>query len=244
MPRTTPRTALILYYSFTQQTRRVAEAMAAGLESEGWRTKVCAIEITDPKFAMYLPFRPFWPRLLGLLIPQLLGRTCAFRLADDVEADDFDLVCIGSPTWWFKPAMPIVSFLRSALAGRILGGRPFAVFTVARAMWGHNLRCVRRGGEAAGGRFAGSAAFVFEGNDLQSGLSFIQYMQHQRNTERYAGCRIYPFGVPERALADAQGFGSQLAAENAAPEDAAPEDAEAVDAEVRALPSTRGAAAK
>ena len=63
---------LLLYYSFTQQTLRVADAMAESFREHGWDAQLCAIEFTDERHKIDFPFRPFWPKLLRWLIPFML----------------------------------------------------------------------------------------------------------------------------------------------------------------------------
>ena len=133
------------------------------------------------------------------------------RVPEAIVAGNYDLICIGSPSWWLHPAMPIVSFLRGEAAGRLLRGRPFAVFVVCRGAWANNLRIVRMLGERAGGTPVESEAFCFSGTTLQSALTFINYLQTGVNRDRYWGVRIHAFGVPQAGLTAAQAFARRLA---------------------------------
>ena len=105
---------LILYYSFTHQTRRVADAMAEVFDELGWEVERCNIEFIDERYRIELPFRPVIRNLLSWLPAQVLGKTCAVHVPEEVVAADYDLICLGSPTWWLNPAMPVVSFLKSS----------------------------------------------------------------------------------------------------------------------------------
>jgi hypothetical protein len=202
---------LIVYYSFTRQTHRVAEAMAAGFRDAGCEPTPCAIEFIDERYPIEFPFRPVWPKLLRWVWPQVRGVTGKVRVPEDILAGDYDLICIGSPSWWLHPAMPVVSFLSSSAAERLLRGRRFAMFAVCRGAWAHNLRIVRFLGKRAGGTLLDSAAFCFRGNTLQSALSFISYMHSGADRDRYWGVKIYPFGIPEEGLAAARAFARRLA---------------------------------
>ncbi len=203
---------LLLYYSFTHQTRRVAEAMAESFRAEGCEAELCAIEFDDPRYRIAFPFRPyFWPKLLRWFWPQLWGKTGAVRVPQEIVERDYDLICIGSPTWWLKPAMPVASFLKTEAAGKLLRGKRFAVFAVCRAIWWNNLRIVRKLARRQGGTFVDGAAFCFRGNQIQTALSFISYMQSETNRERYCGIRIYDFGVPQEGLEKARTFAKRLA---------------------------------
>ena len=202
---------LLLYYSFTQQTRRVAESMAEAFRAEGCEAELCAIEFNDERYRIALPFRPFWPKLLRWCWPQLLGKSGAVRVPDEVLNRDYDLICIGSPTWWLKPAMPVASFLKTTAAGKLLRGKRFAAFAVCRALWWNNLRIVKKLARRQGGTFVDGAAFRFRGNQIQSFLSLINYMQSETNRARYCGISIYEFGVPQTGGAQAKEFAKRLA---------------------------------
>ena len=68
-----------------------------------------------------------------MLPAQLRGMTGQIRIPDELrKGDDYDLVCIASPTWWLHPCMPIRSFMESDLAGTLLeSGLPLSRFATA-----------------------------------------------------------------------------------------------------------------
>ncbi|MEO8494133.1 MAG: flavodoxin family protein [Planctomycetota bacterium] len=212
---------LILYFSFSNQTRRVAEAMGESFRELDWDVDQCDIEFIDHRYHIEMPFRPVGRKLLRWLLPQAFGKTGDVRVREEVLAKEYDLICIGSPTWWFNPAMPIVSFLKSPAAGKLLDGKRFAVFTVCRKAWWNNMRNVKKLARKQGGTFVDGAAFCFQGSDLRSALSFISYMENDANLERFWGLKIYEFGVPAEGIARAKEFARELAAGLQTPDDSA-----------------------
>jgi multimeric flavodoxin WrbA len=72
------------------------------------------------------------------------GATGEIRIPDEVREGDYDLICVGSPTWFFRPSVPIRSFLKSGAAGRLLDGKRFTAFVVCRRYGSINLRAVRK----------------------------------------------------------------------------------------------------
>ena len=201
---------LILYYSFTNQTHRVAEAMAEQFQHLGCTVELCNIELIDEHYHIERPFRPVIPKLLGWLLPQVLGRRAKIRVPDEIVRGDYDLVCIGSPTWWLNPAMPVSSFLKSKSADELLRGKPIAVFAVCRKLWWNNMRKVKQLAKRRGAKYVDGAAFCFAGNQIQSALSFISYLKHDRDLERCCGIRIYRFGVTEEGIQRAKEFASKI----------------------------------
>jgi len=202
---------LILYYSFTHQTQKVAEAMGEAFAELDCEVQLCNIEFVDERYRIALPFRPVIRKLLPWILPQVLGKTGKVRVPEEVLQGEYDLICLGSPTWWFHPAMPVVSFLKSSSASGLLAGKRFAVFAVCRKVWRHNVRRVKKLASQQGANFVDAAAFCFQGNEVQSALSFISYMQNDANLDRFWGVKIYEFGIPAEGIAKAKEFARQLA---------------------------------
>ncbi len=202
---------LILYYTFTNQTRRVSEAMAKAFHELGFEVEECTIDFIDQRYRLQLSDKPKLLRTIMELLPaQLLGRTGQIRVPEEILTRQYDLICIGSPTWWFYPAMPIGSFLKSPAARQLLENRRFAVFAVCRKIWWTNLRLVKKLASKQGGRFVDGAAFCFEGGYIRSEMSFISYMRNDANLDRFLGFKIYKFGVSDEGIARAKEFAQEL----------------------------------
>ncbi len=75
------------------------------------------------------PFR----ELVGMIPAESPRRRPAKIVIPDVVTErNYDLVCIGSPTWWLSTNVPIRPFLQSDTAARVLQGKPFAVAVCCR----------------------------------------------------------------------------------------------------------------
>ena len=141
-----PPRVLLLFYSFTGQSQKVLEAAGEVFRDRGCDVETAAIEFTDEKYAerfSRFPLRRVWPDMLSVLKAQKRGDTGEIRTPDTVRNQDYDLICIGSPTWWETASMPLRSFLKSDEAHPLLDGKPFAVFVVCRQYWQENLMTVR-----------------------------------------------------------------------------------------------------
>src|SRR6266581_7363653 len=109
---TRPR-VLLVYYSHTQQAQRVCAAMAEVLRGRGSDVSEAPIEFTDPHYAKNFkefPFRHAVFGILPLLWPQLRRKTGQIRIPDEAKQGDYDLVCFGSPKWFFTTALPLRSY--------------------------------------------------------------------------------------------------------------------------------------
>jgi len=205
---------LFVYYSYTQQTRKVVEAMAEVLRERGYEVHQAAIEFTDPRYAKRFsgfPLRHVYRDLFGMIPAQLRGATGEIRIPDAAREGDYDLVCIGSPTWWLKTSVPIRSYLKSDAAGRILEHTRFAAFVVCRRYWSINLKAVRKLGTAQGGDFLDGAHWAFAGGQVKSLLSLLSYLGKGDNRERYLGVKIPPTNLQAHDLEEARTFAGGLA---------------------------------
>jgi hypothetical protein len=98
---------LFVYYTYTQQSRRVVEAMTDVLRERGCDVRQARIEFTDSRWAerfSRLPLRHAYRDILGMLPAQLRGATGEIQIPDEAREGDYDLICVGSPTWFSSRA--------------------------------------------------------------------------------------------------------------------------------------------
>jgi flavodoxin len=213
LPAPVPR-VLLVYYSHTQQSRRVADVMAEVLRGRGCEVSEAAIEFTDPryleKFSRF-PFKHAVFDLLAVLPAQVRRKTGQIAIPEAARNGDYDLVCFGSPTWFFTTNMPLRSYLMSEEAGRVLRGKRFAVYVVCRRYWSVNLREVKKRATARGGTFVEGTRFTFAGGQIRSLLSLISYFGKGEMRERSLGIRIPPSNLKPDFADQATAFANALA---------------------------------
>ena len=205
---------LLVYYSYTQQTKRVAEVMAEVLRERGCDVRQAAIEFTDKRWAerfSHFPLRHVYRDLLGMLPAQVRGATGEIQIPDEARESDYDLICIGSPTWFFRQSVPIRSYLKSDAAARLLDGTRFTGFVVCRRYWKTNLKSVRTAGTKLGGEYIDGIHFTFAGGQIRSFMALISYFAKGENRERYLGVKIPPSLLKPGFEEEAQAFASELA---------------------------------
>src|SRR5271155_5253421 len=154
MTATNPR-VLFIYYTYSHQTLKVVEAMADVLRDQGCEVRQARIEFIDPRYSdrfSRFPLRHAYLDIFGMLPAQLRRATGQIRVPDEAREGEYDLICIGSPTWWLTTCMPIRSFMKSDSARRLLDRKRFAAFVVCRRYWRNNLKTVRKLGTKQGGQ--------------------------------------------------------------------------------------------
>lgn len=204
---------LLLYYSYTGQSQKVLEAAGEVFRERGYDVTTAPIEFTDPRYAerfSRFPMRSVWPDFLGMLPAQTLQRTGDIRTPDAVRSGDYDLICIGSPTWWSTVSMPLRSFLKSHEARNLLEGKRFAVFVVCRRKWRGNLAGVRKLAEKKGGRYLDGIHFTYPGSELSSMLSLTSYLGSGQYKDRYLGIKLPPTNISTDQLEESRRFAARI----------------------------------
>jgi menaquinone-dependent protoporphyrinogen IX oxidase len=204
-----------VYFTYTNQTRRVLDVMAEVLRDRGCDVTLASVELTDPRYAgrfqefpMPHPFR----EVVATIPAELRRKPVQIKIPDEVTAREYDLVCVGAPTWWLSTDVPIRSFLQSEEAGKALNGKPFAAVVCCRRYWKHNLKTVRRLGAARGGLFADGVHFRYQGGQVRSLFSLLSFLGTGQYRERYLGLKIPPTNIQDYHLDAARAFADGLAA--------------------------------
>lgn len=209
-----PPRVLLLYYTYTGQALKVLQAAGEVFAERGCEVVRAGIEFTDPRYSekfSRFPMKRVWPDMLSVFKAQSRGETGEIRIPDAVRDGEYDLVCIGSPTWWRAPSMPIRSFLKSDDGRKLLGGKPFAVFVVCRHYWQENFEEVCKLAEACGGRYVDEIHFSYPGDSLRSMLSLTSYLGSGKYRNKYLGLRIPATNVQPEQLDRTRKFAAGLA---------------------------------
>ncbi len=204
---------LFVYYSHTQQAQRVCDAMADVMGDRGCDVSKAPIEFTEPRYAekfSRFPFRHAVFDILPLLWPQLRRKTGQIVIPEAAKSADYDLIVLGSPTWFFMTCMPLRSYLKADEARTVLADKPFSVYVVCRRYWHWNLNEASRLGIALGGRYLDGVHFTYEGGQIRSLLSLLSYFGKGEMRERALGIRIPPTNLKPDFGEQAEAFANTL----------------------------------
>jgi hypothetical protein len=205
---------LFVYYSYTQQALKVVEVMTSVLAERGCEVEQAAIEFTDRRYVerfTRFPLRHPYLDVFRMIFPQFRRATGEIRIPEAAQAGDYDLVCIGSPTWWLTTCMPIRSYLMSDAAAPVLDRTRFAAFVVCRRYWRNNLKTVKKLGTKRGGEYVDGIHFAYLGGQVPSLLSLLSYLGSGEYRDRYLGLRIPRTNLQPEHLSAAQDFAAKLA---------------------------------
>src|SRR4051794_4558001 len=213
MELTRNRRVLFVYFTYTKQAGKIADDMAAVFQDRGWDVQHAAIEFTDPRYTKVFsrfPMKHRYGDVLRMLLPQLRRKTGEISIPPEVEDGDYDLVCIGSPTWWLTTCMPIRSFLKSDTAAKLLDGQKVGAFVVCRRYWRNNVKTVERLATEHGADYLDSTHFVFAGRQIRSFLSLVSYLGTGEYRPRYLGVKIPPSNLQPDSVDAARTFAGRL----------------------------------
>jgi hypothetical protein len=102
-----PIKVLIIYYSFTQQTRILVKQFAAGLKEQ----KIdCTLERLVPVKPYPLPFPSNWKLFTAMVETFLLRRMAIKSLSEDCFGN-YDCIILAGPTWSYHASGPVLDFL-------------------------------------------------------------------------------------------------------------------------------------
>jgi hypothetical protein len=204
---------LFVHYTFTKQALKVTEEMESVFKDRGWSCTRAQIEFTDARYKdrfKQFPLKHRYLDIIRLLPAQLRRATGEIRIPPEAATGDYDLVCIGSPTWWLTTCMPIRSYLKSDEAASLLNGRSVAAFVVCRRYWKNNLKTVTRLAESHGAKCVGKTHFTYLGGQVRSLLSLISYLGTGEYRDRYLGVKIPPSNLQPDGEQAARDFASKL----------------------------------
>jgi hypothetical protein len=209
-----PPRVLQLYYSYTGQAHKVLDAAGEVFRSRGCEVSEAEIKFTDPKYSekfSSFPMKHVWPDMLSVIGAQKRNEIGEIETPDTVRDGDYDLILIGSPTWWDNVSMPMRSFLKSDEARKLLSGKPFAVFVVCRTFWQANFEGVRELAEEAGGRYVDEIHFTYPGDNMRSMLALTSYLGSGEYKKRSMGVKLPPTNVQPEQLEQTRTFAGRLA---------------------------------
>jgi hypothetical protein len=121
---------LIVFYSFTQQTRVLLKRFVEGLESEGIEV---VFERLEPVTPYPFPFKTDF-RLAVAMVRTFLRQRMTIHPVSAQCFADWDCVVIAGPTWSYHPSGPVLDFL-DRYGQQVCAGKTVIPFISCRSYW-------------------------------------------------------------------------------------------------------------
>lgn len=93
--------AIVVYFSYTGHTRKVAEEIARFLDCECIAIKKKKAYSKNP----FIFYKPAEKEVKSEFCPEIVN---------DIKLDDYDAIILGTPIWWNTMAPPVRTFLKNA----------------------------------------------------------------------------------------------------------------------------------
>lgn len=121
---------LVVYYSFTQQTRILLKQFCAGLCEQGVEVE---LERLQPLYPYEFPFKSGW-RLAAVMIRTFFRGRKEIQPVSEKCFKKWDYIVLAGPTWSYHPSGPILDFL-DRYGSSVLRGRKVIPFISCRSYW-------------------------------------------------------------------------------------------------------------
>lgn len=120
---------LVVYYSQSGQLKKVIDNFTSKIADESIQIDIKSIEPITPypyPWSFYNFFDEF-PESVYL-------DGCEVKELENIE-EDYDLIVLGYTVWYLSPSIPIVGFLKSDQAKKLLKDKPVITLIACRDMW-------------------------------------------------------------------------------------------------------------
>lgn len=134
----TKKRVLIIYYSFTQQTKLQLKQFIAGLEGYDIEVK---LERIEPIYPYEFPFRTNY-RLACAMIETFFRRRMEILPVSAQCVGNWDRVILAGPTWSYHPSGPMLDFL-DRFGREICADKTVIPFISCRSYWRWHYRTLQ-----------------------------------------------------------------------------------------------------
>ena len=199
---------LIVFYTFSSQTRNLLNALARGLE-EG--EVAVQWEQLKPLAPPPFPVGSYWGAL-KMMFFAFCKKRVAIHPPDRGRFVDWDLVICAGPTWSYHPSGPMLSFLDN-FAGEMLRGQYVLPFISCRSYWQLHYWEMRRALRGADVRFLKPRVFFHPSPGIWCTLGvFLKLAGKVPGAWRPVVQRYCPrYGHNSQQIEEAKNFGRSLA---------------------------------
>ncbi len=197
---------LVTYFSLTEQTQLAVKALSEGLKQEGCEVTYAPIETKEP-----IPFPFNLVTLIKTIFQSISGVSVPLKTPVFDPKGDYDLIVIGSPTWWTTSNPITLSIFTTPEYLQLLKGRNVAVLVVCRALWKRNIHTMKQKLLEAGSNFMDSIVLQHGGQEPYRFITMMLYLWRGKLTgESFLGKQLTSYGLDDNALEQARLFGVKL----------------------------------
>ena len=197
---------LVVYFSQTGQLREIVSSIVAPLTGR----EDFEIVTAQIKSLHAHPFPwPFW-RFFNTFPETVAELPDPIEPLDVGSNTDFDLVILAYQVWFLSPSMPMMAFLQSEPAKKLLRNRRVITVIGCRNMWLQAQERMKLHLQRLGARLVDNVVFTDSTHMAATFISTPLWMLTGRRGP-FLGGRIPAAGVPAQEIAAASRFGRAIA---------------------------------
>ena len=114
--------------------------------------------------------------------------------SDEILNKDYDLVIFGYQVWFLTPSIPIISFLKSEFAPKLLSGKPLITVSGTRNMWMLSQEKLKVYFKELNIKLVGNIALVDRHDNYTSVVTILNWLQ--------TGNKVSPKPWPKAGVSD------------------------------------------
>ncbi|TNF34502.1 MAG: dialkylresorcinol condensing enzyme [Gammaproteobacteria bacterium] len=196
---------LVISYSQTGQLAEVVQSVTAPLAADP------AIDLVHEILRPCEPYPFPWPFLHFFnTFPETVYEQPKPIAPLQVDPDaSFDLIILAYQVWFLSPAQPVMAFLQSEAATRLLKGRPVMTLIACRNMWLQAQGVMQQHLQRLGARLVDNAVLVDRAHPAATFISTPMWML-TGDRGPFLGGRVPAAGIPADVIANARRFGEAI----------------------------------
>ena len=194
---------LVLYYTQTGQLRDIVKNLVAPFEQKKEEYNITYYEI---KMKKDFPF-PWSPDVFYDTFPETYRQIPQEILPppEEVLNQKFDLVIFGYQVWFLTPSIPIISFLKSEYAPKILENTKIITVSGTRNMWMLSQEKLKDYFKKLKTQLVGNIALVDRHDNYTSVITILNWLQTGNKEQP----KPFPkAGVSDKEIAEAGKYGT------------------------------------
>ena len=197
-----PKNILVTYYSQTGQLEEIMKNISKAFANrpEEYHITYYEIQLKEdfpfpwPNNVFYNTFPESYLQEPREIIPP----------SEEILQKKYDLILFGYQVWFLTPSIPIISFLKSSFAEKILANTPLVTISATRNMWMLSQEKLKIHFQRLKVRLVGNIALVDRHNNYTSVITILNWLENGRKEQPKP---LPPAGVSQKEIDESEKFG-------------------------------------
>ena len=198
-----PKNILVTYYSQTGQLEEIVQNVTKIFRERNEDFTVTYYEIKMkeefpfpwPADVFYDTFPESYLQIPSEIIPP----------SSEILNKNYDLIIFGYQVWFLTPSIPVISFLKSGFAPKLLSGKPIITVSGTRNMWMLSQEKLKGYFKSLNAKLVGNIALVDRHNNYTSVVTILNWLQTGKKEQP----KPFPkAGISDKDIAESTKYGN------------------------------------